>query len=183
MLNVWSTRLFTAKSTINGIKCFVPVIWYKCSSLSSSFLKPSTIALCQPGCKHGECVGPNKCKCHPGFTGKTCNQGKSWPGAYRHLDTVRIKADELFLFGGKMLQLHTGCESGASCYFYKAKWLIFFLFHFEQTHWQTTMVEHNGRHIHLPRQQQQQERSMTGSLCWRHSDHLPADNRKPKVDG
>ncbi|XP_043917236.1 nephronectin isoform X2 [Protopterus annectens] len=30
--------------------------------------------LCQPACKHGECVGPNKCKCHPGFTGKTCNQ-------------------------------------------------------------------------------------------------------------
>ncbi|XP_028830982.1 nephronectin a isoform X1 [Denticeps clupeoides] len=30
--------------------------------------------LCQHGCKHGECVGPNKCKCHPGYTGKTCNQ-------------------------------------------------------------------------------------------------------------
>ncbi|KAI4883377.1 hypothetical protein NFI96_013592, partial [Prochilodus magdalenae] len=30
--------------------------------------------LCQHGCKHGDCVGPNKCKCHPGFTGKTCNQ-------------------------------------------------------------------------------------------------------------
>ncbi|KAM6429909.1 nephronectin isoform 2-T2 [Rhynochetos jubatus] len=30
--------------------------------------------LCQPGCKHGECVGPNKCKCHPGYTGKTCSQ-------------------------------------------------------------------------------------------------------------
>ncbi|CAB1327331.1 unnamed protein product, partial [Coregonus sp. 'balchen'] len=26
------------------------------------------------GCKHGDCVGPSKCKCHPGFTGKTCNQ-------------------------------------------------------------------------------------------------------------
>ncbi|XP_037686320.1 nephronectin isoform X4 [Choloepus didactylus] len=31
-------------------------------------------AVCQPQCKHGECVGPNKCKCHPGYAGKTCNQ-------------------------------------------------------------------------------------------------------------
>ncbi|XP_063116670.1 nephronectin isoform X6 [Cavia porcellus] len=32
-------------------------------------------AVCHPQCKHGECVGPNKCKCHPGYAGKTCNQG------------------------------------------------------------------------------------------------------------
>ncbi|XP_058150546.1 nephronectin isoform X9 [Dasypus novemcinctus] len=31
--------------------------------------------VCQPRCKYGECVGPNKCKCHPGYAGKTCNQG------------------------------------------------------------------------------------------------------------
>uniref|UniRef100_A0A3Q3XDF8 Uncharacterized protein n=1 Tax=Mola mola TaxID=94237 RepID=A0A3Q3XDF8_MOLML len=31
-------------------------------------------AECEHGCKHGECVGPNKCKCFPGYTGKTCSQ-------------------------------------------------------------------------------------------------------------
>ncbi|GAB5584422.1 epidermal growth factor-like protein 6 isoform X2 [Prionailurus iriomotensis] len=31
-------------------------------------------ALCEPGCKFGECVGPNKCRCFPGYTGKTCSQ-------------------------------------------------------------------------------------------------------------
>ncbi|KAL2101695.1 hypothetical protein ACEWY4_003456 [Coilia grayii] len=30
--------------------------------------------VCHHGCKHGQCAGPNKCKCHPGFTGKSCNQ-------------------------------------------------------------------------------------------------------------
>ncbi len=34
------------------------------------------VAHCQQGCKHGECVGPDRCKCHPGYIGKTCNQGK-----------------------------------------------------------------------------------------------------------
>ncbi|XP_044768587.1 nephronectin isoform X4 [Neomonachus schauinslandi] len=30
--------------------------------------------VCRPQCKHGECIGPDKCKCHPGYAGKTCSQ-------------------------------------------------------------------------------------------------------------
>ncbi|XP_046512228.1 nephronectin isoform X1 [Equus quagga] len=30
--------------------------------------------VCRPQCKHGECVGPDKCRCHPGYAGKTCSQ-------------------------------------------------------------------------------------------------------------
>ncbi|XP_011485445.2 nephronectin isoform X2 [Oryzias latipes] len=29
---------------------------------------------CQHACKHGDCVVPDRCKCHPGFSGKACNQ-------------------------------------------------------------------------------------------------------------
>lgn len=40
-----------------------------------SFMLNVSPAQCEYGCKHGDCVGPNKCKCFPGYTGKTCNQG------------------------------------------------------------------------------------------------------------
>uniref|UniRef100_A0A4W4GTE6 Nephronectin a n=1 Tax=Electrophorus electricus TaxID=8005 RepID=A0A4W4GTE6_ELEEL len=30
--------------------------------------------MCELGCKHGKCVGPDQCHCHAGYTGKTCNQ-------------------------------------------------------------------------------------------------------------
>ncbi|CAL8353527.1 unnamed protein product [Boreogadus saida] len=47
-----------------------------CEQFSITGVLLPVSALCQPGCKHGDCVGPNKCKCHAGFTGKTCNQGR-----------------------------------------------------------------------------------------------------------
>lgn len=49
-------------------------------------------AQCDHGCKHGECVGPNKCKCFPGYTGKTCNQGEYLK---RLVGLTHIQADEL----------------------------------------------------------------------------------------
>ena len=39
------------------------------------------VAHCQQGCKHGECVGPDRCKCHPGYAGKACNQGNLTHGS------------------------------------------------------------------------------------------------------
>ena len=60
---------------------------------ASSSLNPPWTAVCQPGCKHGDCVGPNKCKCHPGFTGKTCNQGELLPR------TCRLNEKQLLLCG------------------------------------------------------------------------------------
>nr|XP_023673240.1 epidermal growth factor-like protein 6 [Paramormyrops kingsleyae] len=36
--------------------------------------KGQCTARCERGCEHGECVGPNKCRCLPGYTGKSCSQ-------------------------------------------------------------------------------------------------------------
>lgn len=60
-------------------------------------------AQCEHGCKHGECVGPNKCKCFPGYTGKTCNQGKYLiiPKFFKLLHMVIANEKDIF---GKYLQ-------------------------------------------------------------------------------
>ncbi|XP_023683434.2 nephronectin-like [Paramormyrops kingsleyae] len=50
--------------------------------------------LCRHGCKHGECVGPDQCRCHAGYAGKTCNQDlnecglKPRPCKHRCMNTV-----------------------------------------------------------------------------------------------
>uniref|UniRef100_A0A8C4EGS9 Nephronectin a n=1 Tax=Dicentrarchus labrax TaxID=13489 RepID=A0A8C4EGS9_DICLA len=75
--------------------------------------------LCQPGCKHGDCVGPNKCKCHPGFTGKTCNQDlnecglKPRPCKHRCMNTYG--SYKCYCLNGYMLMPDGTCGNARTC--------------------------------------------------------------------
>ncbi|KAF1487610.1 Nephronectin, partial [Pygoscelis antarcticus] len=75
--------------------------------------------VCQPGCKHGECVGPNKCKCHPGYTGKTCNQDlnecglKPRPCKHRCMNTYG--SYKCYCLNGYMLMPDGTCSNTLSC--------------------------------------------------------------------
>ncbi|XP_062991724.1 nephronectin isoform X2 [Elgaria multicarinata webbii] len=76
-------------------------------------------AVCQPGCKHGECVGPNKCKCHPGYTGKTCNQDlnecglKPRPCKHRCMNTYG--SYKCYCLNGYMLMPDGSCSNALTC--------------------------------------------------------------------
>uniref|UniRef100_A0A8C6KGV0 Nephronectin n=1 Tax=Nothobranchius furzeri TaxID=105023 RepID=A0A8C6KGV0_NOTFU len=75
--------------------------------------------VCQPGCKHGDCVGPNKCKCHPGFTGKTCNQDlnecglKPRPCKHRCMNTYG--SYKCYCLNGYMLMPDGTCGNTRTC--------------------------------------------------------------------
>ncbi|XP_034967714.2 nephronectin isoform X5 [Zootoca vivipara] len=75
--------------------------------------------VCQPGCKHGECVGPNKCKCHQGYTGKTCNQDlnecglKPRPCKHRCMNTYG--SYKCYCLNGYMLMPDGSCSNALSC--------------------------------------------------------------------
>uniref|UniRef100_A0A3P8V2Q4 Nephronectin-like n=1 Tax=Cynoglossus semilaevis TaxID=244447 RepID=A0A3P8V2Q4_CYNSE len=48
---------------------------------------------CQQGCKHGVCVGPDRCKCHPGYSGKACNQEAEQPCPPSHMLLIGLIKD------------------------------------------------------------------------------------------
>ncbi|XP_072232570.1 nephronectin [Leuresthes tenuis] len=75
---------------------------------------------CQQGCKHGQCVGPDRCKCHPGYAGKACNQDlnecglKPRPCKHRCMNTPG--SYKCYCLDGYMLQPDGSCRNVRTCY-------------------------------------------------------------------
>ncbi|KAM4714380.1 nephronectin isoform 2-T3 [Anableps anableps] len=75
---------------------------------------------CQQGCKHGDCVGPDRCKCHPGYTGKACNQDlnecgvKPRPCKHRCMNTAG--SYKCYCLDGFALQADGSCRNVRTCY-------------------------------------------------------------------
>uniref|UniRef100_A0A3Q1GGI1 Nephronectin a n=1 Tax=Acanthochromis polyacanthus TaxID=80966 RepID=A0A3Q1GGI1_9TELE len=75
---------------------------------------------CQQGCKHGDCVGPDRCKCHPGYTGKACNHDlnecgvKPRPCKHRCMNTVG--SYKCYCLDGFTLMEDGSCRNARTCY-------------------------------------------------------------------
>ncbi|XP_054863372.1 nephronectin isoform X2 [Amphiprion ocellaris] len=75
---------------------------------------------CQQGCKHGDCVGPDRCKCRPGYTGKACNHDlnecglKPRPCKHRCMNTAG--SYKCYCLDGFTLQEDGSCRNARTCY-------------------------------------------------------------------
>ncbi|XP_078065403.1 nephronectin a isoform X2 [Mustelus asterias] len=76
-------------------------------------------AVCQHGCKHGKCVGPNRCKCYPGYVGKTCNQDFNecglQPRPCRHRCMNTYGSYKCYCLNGYMLMTDGSCANTRTC--------------------------------------------------------------------
>ncbi|XP_040599981.1 epidermal growth factor-like protein 6 isoform X2 [Mesocricetus auratus] len=76
-------------------------------------------ATCEPRCKFGECVGPNKCRCFPGYTGKTCSQDVNECGAKprpcQHRCVNTHGSYKCFCLSGHMLLPDATCSHSRTC--------------------------------------------------------------------
>ncbi|KAM4611663.1 nephronectin-like [Polymixia lowei] len=74
---------------------------------------------CQQGCKHGVCVGPDKCRCHPGYTGKTCNQDLNEcgvrPRPCKHRCMNTLGSYKCYCLDGHTLQHDGTCKNARTC--------------------------------------------------------------------
>uniref|UniRef100_A0A8C1NKJ4 Nephronectin-like n=1 Tax=Cyprinus carpio TaxID=7962 RepID=A0A8C1NKJ4_CYPCA len=80
-------------------------------------LKGQCRPVCESGCKHGECVGLDQCRCHPGYTGKTCNQDVNEcafrPCKYRCMNTPG--SYKCYCLNGYMMMADGTCRNAHTC--------------------------------------------------------------------
>ncbi|XP_033616207.1 epidermal growth factor-like protein 6 isoform X3 [Fukomys damarensis] len=76
-------------------------------------------ATCEPGCKFGECVGPNKCRCFPGYTGKSCSQDVNEcgirPRPCQHRCVNTHGSYKCFCLSGHTLMPDATCADSRTC--------------------------------------------------------------------
>ncbi|KAI5609292.1 nephronectin precursor, partial [Silurus asotus] len=78
-----------------------------------------SVAVCDLGCKHGECVSPDQCRCHQGYTGKTCNQDVNEcglkPRPCKHRCMNMVGSYKCFCLTGYMMSHDGTCSNARTC--------------------------------------------------------------------